>query len=202
MYICIITAEIIFRDFNKQRLNDELIEFTSILLKEEENKIEYIEIYHKYVKPFEYMNIAGECWEEKGIRFDMILNEGVSFHTFIEDYTQWIHKYKNIDDKLILITIDNHILHLLQERCKKMNNGIMNEFSNYYTIREIYREIENDKLNYTLSDILFKLGLSLYMRYSGCIDDCRSIARVIEKLYIDGYSNKINKLFNINRNKT
>ncbi len=199
MYICIITAEIIFRDFNKKRLNDELIEFTSILLKEEEKRIEYLEIYHKYVKPFEYMNIAGECWEEKGMRLDMILNEGISFHTFIEDYTQWIHKYKHNNDKLILITIDNHIFHLLQERCKKLNKEIMNEFSNYYTIKEVYREIENDRMNYTLSDILFKLGLSLYMRYSGCIDDCRSIARFIEKLYLDGYDEKLSTLFNLNR---
>jgi hypothetical protein len=26
-------------------------------------------------------------------------HEGISFHTFIEDYTQWIHKYKKIDHK-------------------------------------------------------------------------------------------------------
>lgn len=202
MYICIITSEIIFRDFNKQRFSDELIEFTSILLKEEEDTIEYMEIYHKYVKPFEYMNIKGECWEEKGIRLDMILSEGISFPKLMEDYTNWIYKYKNRNDKLILITNDNHILHLLQERCKKVNHTIMNEFSNYYTIKEIYREIENDKMNYTLSDILFKLGLSIYMRYSGCIDDCRSIARVIEKLYVDGYNVKMNDLFNRIRNKT
>ena len=51
MYICIITSEIINSDYRKNRLKDELIEITSILLKIEENKVEYIEIYHQYIKP-------------------------------------------------------------------------------------------------------------------------------------------------------
>ena len=51
MYICIITSEIINSDYRKNRLKDELIELTSILLKIEENKVEYIEIYHQYIKP-------------------------------------------------------------------------------------------------------------------------------------------------------
>ena len=82
MYICIITSEIINSDYRKNRLKDELIELTSILLKIEENKVEYIEIYHQYIKPKKSMNIAGECWEEKGIRLEMIMNNGIHYDNF------------------------------------------------------------------------------------------------------------------------
>ncbi len=200
MYICIITSEIIFKDIVKKRVIDELIEFTSILLKEEDGDIEYIEIYHKYIKPMEYMNIGKECWEERGIKLDVIKNEGIIFEEFIENYYKWICNYKKNDDNLVIITIDPKIIYLLGERCKKINREIMWIFKRYYTIRDIYRMINVDSKDITLGGILFELGLSLHIRYSGCIDDCRSIARIIEKIYLDN-NNKIKNIFNLNRDQ-
>jgi inhibitor of KinA sporulation pathway (predicted exonuclease) len=199
MYICIITSEIIFKDYSKNRLIDELIEFTSILLKEEDDNIEYIEIYHKYIKPMQYMDIENECWKEKGIHSDIIKKEGISFEEFIEDYYQWIYKYKQSNDILIVITLDSQISNLLEERCKKMDMNPMKDVRRYYTIKDINRIIFLDNGNSTLAVILFKLGLSLHMRHSGCIDDCRSIANIIEKIYLENDIYKLNFILDLSK---
>lgn len=198
MYICIVTSEIIFKDYRKNRIVDELIEFTSILLKEEEGDIEYISIYHKYIKPEESVNISEECWEDKGIKVDVIKNEGIVFEEFINDYYEWIYKYRESDEKLIMITIDNKIIYLLEDKSKKLNKCIMEEFGCHYMIKDIYKYVYDNNKNITLTSILFELGLSLHMRYSGCIDDCRSIASIIEKIYLE-HKNKIFNLFNLNK---
>lgn len=199
MYICIVTSEIIYKNYKNNLLNDELIEFTSILLKEDEGMIEYISIYHKYIKPIDIMNINEECWEEKGIKKDMIKNEGILFEEFIDDYYEWIYKYRESDEKIIMVTIDNQIIYLLNERGKKLKKEIMKEFVSHYMIKDIYKNIYgNNNKNITLASILFELGLSLHIRYSGCIDDCRSIANIIEKVYLE-HKNKILNLFNLSR---
>jgi len=197
MYICIITSEIINSDYRKNRLKDELIELTSILLKIEENKVEYIEIYHQYIKPKKSMNIAGECWEEKGIRLEMIMNNGIHYDNFIKEYEEWICKYKKNDDILIIVTLDKRIINILRNNCKEDNNeSMMRNLERHYTLSNIYNEITKRKKVYSIVDILFELDLSFYIRHSGCIDDCRTIGQIIEKLYIEGYGSIIEKIIN------
>jgi inhibitor of KinA sporulation pathway (predicted exonuclease) len=197
MYICLITSEIIIRDYKKNRLKDELIELTSILLIVEENEMEYIEIYHRFIKPKIYINIAGECWEEKGIRLEMIMTEGISYNEFIKEYEEWICKYKQNDDILIIVTLNKQIINILIDRCKEDNNeNMMKYLERNYILSRIYSEITKKKKVYNIVDILFELGLSFYIRYSGCIDDCRTMAQIIEKLYIEKYGRMIEELIN------
>ena len=72
----------------------------------------------------------------------------------------------------------------------------MRNLERHYTLSNIYNEITKRKKVYSIVDILFELDLSFYIRHSGCIDDCRTIGQIIEKLYIEGYGSIIEKIIN------
>ena len=73
---------------------------------------------------------------------------------------------------------------------------MMRNLERHYTLSNIYNEITKRKKVYSIVDILFELDLSFYIRHSGCIDDCRTIGQIIEKLYIEGYGSIIEKIIN------
>jgi inhibitor of KinA sporulation pathway (predicted exonuclease) len=192
MYICVISTEVSFGLRADNISIQEMIELTCILLKEEEDRIEHIDIFHKYVKPQIVPNITKECSQLTGITQEMLDKDGISFTESLDVYHQWICKYV-IDPNLLMIVTNNNkmISRILPNMAIYHEVALPSYFRNYCTIKSLFQVIYGKPNILFIPDMLFYLEMPLYGRYEKCIDECRDIARIIERMYNDGLGGKV-----------
>lgn len=197
LYICVLDFEATC-DENMKALNmdHEIIEFPSVLLKYKNNKIERIGEIQMFCKPKNNPTLTNFCKELTGITQDKIDN-GILFPEALCKHLNWLQlsipdfDKVYLDERVIILTCGRWDLEsMIPKEYKNWNlnkNEIHDIYRKFVNIKEEYKYFYKKPNVYGMKFMLNDLNISLDGKHHSGIDDCRNIAKIVERMANDGY---------------
>ncbi len=197
-YICVLDFEATCDDDMKvSHMDHEIIEFPSVLLKYDNGKIERIAEIQMYCKPKNTSILTKFCIELTGITQEQVDN-GISFLEAYNNHLNWLRSnITNFDEEysngnVYILTCGRWDLEtMIPKEYRNWNfnkNDMHNIYRNFVNCKYEYKTHYGDENVYGMTYMLNKLNLVLEGRHHSGIDDCKNIARIVEKMVCDGYN--------------
>jgi ERI1 exoribonuclease 3 len=187
-YVCILDFE---ATCWKNSNDHEIIEFPSILLKWETDKITEVSRIQLFVKPKSHPIVSKFCRELTGITQEQV-NAGIDLKSALDTHKEWIKKHCKINEVTIVTCGHWDLRTMLQKDLK--NNGLVLDSDSIYkrfvNIKDLHLKITNERARGMLS-MLDYFELDLEGRHHSGIDDCHNISRIFIKLVESGLTKEI-----------
>lgn len=186
-YICVLDFEATCWDNSKDH---EIIEFPSILLNWEGNKVTEIDRIQIYVKPKMYPIVSKFCRELTGISQETV-NSGMDLESSIKAHSLWLSRYAT-HDKITIVTCGRWDLKtMLPSDLKKIGMVPENIYTRFVNIKDLFEDVEQCGQSGSMVHMLKYFNLDLEGRHHSGIDDCHNLARIFRKLVDNGLTKEI-----------
>jgi len=211
MYLCILDFEATC-DLNMKaqgRFN-EVIEFPSVLLKITYNNENLNPLIEKksdiqiYCKPKCSPFVSKFCNNLTGITQEQVDN-GFLFSDALVMHELWLKTHiTNFDDEVdknnvYIITCGHWDLNIMATaEYKRYNINPHKVYKSYINIKDDFTRFYKREKNLGMAGMLRQLNLELNGRHHSGIDDCHNIAKIIIKLFEDGFKYDMFKINKVN----
>lgn len=199
-YVCILDFEATCEKDVKY-FDNEIIEFPSVLLEYnydlQNPSYKNINEFQQYCRPLLKPVVSKFCFELTGIT-QKIVDNGNNFPTVLEKHHNWLRNATpdiNIDDNInvIIITCGHWDLGTVMiNECKKWNLIPPKIYCQYINIKDIFDDFYKAKSE-GMANMLNFLNIVLEGRHHSGLDDCKNIAKIFQRIIVDGYI--IDKIF-------
>jgi len=195
-YICVLDFEATCD--NCAKFDNEIIEFPSVLLKYEDNSYKVVSEFQRYCKPIVKPIVTKFCYELTGITQEKV-DTGDIFTKVLKDHGKWI--MDNVNDKrVIILTCGEWDLGTMMiNECKKHKIKPNKTYQRFINIKSIFENFYKAK-SHGMKDMLEFLNISLEGRHHSGIDDSRNIAKIFQRMVLDGYEYNENDLILVDNN--
>lgn len=193
-YVCVLDFEANCANNMKELgMDNEVIEFPSVLWKIEGQTITKIDEFQVYCKPKNTPKLTQFCTDLTGITQDKV-DAGVSFPEALKQHELWLtshidglNKVANNGD-IVIMTCGNWDMETMAPK----------EYANWDIrhVSKVYKRFVNIKKEFVkhygrgtkagMVGLLSELGLPLDGRHHSGIDDCKNISKVLCKMIEDG----------------
>lgn len=168
----------------------EIIEFPSVLLSTSSNDI--VGQFESFVKPVVNPALTAFCSELTGITQEQV-NSASSLKEVLEKHHKWLREHAPEEDKCIFVTCgdmdlktslpqDPNIVGEELPKCYQRWINIKKEFGSFYT-----QWFKKGKQARNMTDMLERLEIPLGGHHHSGIDDCRNIAKVVQRMIAEGW---------------
>lgn len=196
-YICVLDFEATCDDDMKaSKMDHEIIEFPSVLLKCENNKVERIAEIQMFCKPKNTPTLTKFCTDLTGIVQEQV-DKGITFPEAFYNHLTWLRsnivkfEYEFSNGNVFILTCGRWDLETMLPKEYKNWNFIKTDIHNIYrsfvNCKEEFKHYYNYENVYGMAYMLEELKMELEGKHHSGIDDCRNIARVVERMISDGY---------------
>jgi ERI1 exoribonuclease 3 len=181
-YICILDFE---ATCWKDTKNHEIIEFPSVMLKWDDDKIYEVGRIQQYVKPKTKPVVSKFCEELTGIT-QQIVNDGMELKLAIKGHLEWLSKFSN-NSNITIVTCGNWDLNVMLPMDLK-NIGRKSEtiYKKFVNIKDLFGTVTKTTKGPPMVPMLEYYDLELEGRHHSGLDDCHNIARIFIKLVENG----------------
>jgi inhibitor of KinA sporulation pathway (predicted exonuclease) len=185
MYLCVLDFEATC-DGNVKNFDNEIIEFPSILLKWENNKMSYISEFQAFVQPRDNPILTQFCVNLTKITQDLI-NNAESFPVVYARHLAWLHSHVDDFDEMVFITCGHWDLRkMIKMEAKRWNVDLHPIYTKYINIKEEFERHYNKKFKSMVAMLEYQGLTHKGILHSG-IDDCRNITKILLKMIEDGH---------------
>jgi ERI1 exoribonuclease 3 len=193
-YICVLDFEAnCAEDLKALGMDNEVIEFPSVLLKVDGITVTKIGEFQLYCKPKHTPILTPFCKELTKITQDKV-DVGVSFPDALKQHEMWLRS--NIPDfdehvklnKFVIITCGRWDLAVMAPK-EYQNYNIKNVHSIYkrfINIKQDFCTFYKKKKQLGMDGMLNELKLKLDGTHHCGLDDCRNISKIVIKMFTDG----------------
>ena len=184
-YVCVLDFEATCEDGVKY-FDHEVIEFPSVLLKFNGQTYEPIAEFQQFCKPLKNPTLSKFCTELTGITQEQV-DAGYNFPDVLNSHYNWLTEQTNGGSVIILTCGYWDLSTMMPNECKTwaiIPPAIYNQYINVK--KEVQNFYKNDNCRGMFS-ILQELGIELEGRHHSGIDDCRNIAKIFQRMVVDGY---------------
>lgn len=196
-YICVLDFEATCDDDMKaSKMDHEIIEFPSVLLKYENKKIERIAEIQMFCKPKNTPTLTKFCTDLTGIVQEQV-DQGITFPEAFYNHLTWLRsnitnfEHEFSDGNVFILTCGRWDLEtMLPKEYKNWNfvkTDIHNVYRSFVNCKEEFKRHYKYENVYSMTHMLEELKLELEGKHHSGIDDCRNIARIVERMINDGY---------------
>ena len=171
------------------QLQNEVIEFPGVLIDLQINAI-ISDDFQQYVMPVLNPVLTAFCTELTGITNEVIGKSGVSFPTALERHRDWLLRVtglqseSEIESEVIFVTGgDWDLKTMLPQQSEISKISVPLYLQKWCNIRLLYMSFFQKKKSHTgMTLMLDQLGIPLEGKLHSGIDDCKNIARILNKL--------------------
>jgi len=168
----------------------EIIEFPSVLLSR--TPICTVGQFESFVKPVVNPVLTAFCIELTGITQEEV-NSACSLQEVLGKHHKWLREHVPLEDKCIFVTCgdmdlktslpqDPNIVAEELPKCYQRWINIKKEFALFYT-----QWFKKGKQAQNMADMLDRLEIPLEGHHHSGIDDCRNIAKVLQRMITEGW---------------
>jgi len=183
MYYCVIDFETTC--WKKNNIENEIIEFPSILLKVENNEITTLGKFHQYVKPTLHPELSEFCKKLTGIK-QITINKSKILEEVIKEHIEWI---TNITNEVIFVSCgDFDFAYQLTNELEIKNMEMNDIYKKYINIKDDFEKFYGNKAK-SMKHMLEYLGLPLIGNLHSGMDDTTNITNIFTQMIQEGYSN-------------
>ena len=193
-YICVLDFEANCTDDTKKvGMDNEVIEFPSVLWKLENGKLTNLSEFQLFCKPKNTPILTDFCKKLTGITQDQV-DAGTSFPKALKNHELWLRS--NISDfdtnvqnsNVIIVTCGDWDLNVMAPKEYK-NHKIdpHSVYTKYVNIKDEFTKFYNIS-NSGMADMLTRLKIPLEGKHHSGIDDCRNISKILIQMFNDGYT--------------
>lgn len=192
-YICVLDFEATCE--NKPYFDNEIIEFPSVLLKWNGTNYEPISEFQKFCKPLLDPTVSDFCLNLTGITQQQV-NLGENFPNVIDDHYNWL--MANTNGNFYILTCGYWDLGIVMiSECKKWAMTPKPIYRKLINIKNEYRDFYTKQRGIGMAAMLTELNIILEGRHHSGIDDCRNIAKILQRMILDGYKFKGESIIDI-----
>lgn len=190
-YICALDFEATCIE-NKIIENQEIIEFPCILYKVtnlnlDDTKYEYIDTFHKFIKPVFNPELSDFCKDLTAITQEQV-DGGDKFKKVLYENIEWLDFHQVDLNNLIFVTCGMWDLNTIFPKNLKMFNAtkVSYIYSKVINIKDEYKKFYEEKPG-NLVKMVEKVGVEFEGRLHSGIADTKAIAKIFLKLIENGY---------------
>lgn len=184
-YVCVLDFEATcWEDSN----NHEIIEFPSVLLRWDGDKIEEIGRIQQYVKPKSNPVVSAFCQDLTGISQDTV-NNGIELKTAIKTHSQWLQDFAQHDEITIVTCGHWDLKTMLPSDLKNIKMKPEPIYTRYVNLKDLFKTVTNTKA-LPMTAMLNYFKLNLEGRHHSGLDDCHNLARIFMELVKKGMTKK------------
>lgn len=185
-YICILDFEATcWKDTN----NHEIIEFPSVLLRWENDKIEEVGRIQQYVKPKTNPVVSAFCEDLTGIS-QKTVDEGIELKSAIKTHSQWLQGFAQHDEITIVTCGHWDLKTMLPMDLKNIRMKAEPIYTRYVNLKDLFKTVTRTRAP-PMTAMLDHFKLKLEGRHHSGLDDCHNLSRVFIELVKQGMTKKI-----------
>lgn len=185
MYYCVIDFETTC--WKKNNIENEIIEFPSILLYYFENNIEIIDKFHRFVRPTLHLELSDFCKKITGIT-QRLINKSKPLLDVINEHIEWLHKNINDEDVIFITCGDFDFAYQLTNELEMKNMELNNIYKKYINLKDEFSKFYNCKTK-GMKHMLEYLGLPLFGSHHSGMDDTINITNIFIQMIQEGCKN-------------
>lgn len=195
-FVCVLDFEATCED-NCPSYQNEIIEFPAVLMRLDVDKLVKISEFQQYVKPIINPVLSKFCTELTGITQEQV-NRGVTLKEADRLFMEWISTHVNFGtDKFMVWTCGQWDLKV----CAKIDYpakgvSVPHVFNKFVNVKFVFDRFYRQK-SYGMTNMLKVLDIELEGRHHSGIDDCKNIAKIVQRMVDDGLDPFNKKVVNI-----
>ncbi len=169
----------------EQKLDvQEIIEFPVIVYNLESRCIEEDKTFHHYCQAVKYP-ITEFCTQLTGITQEMV-DQGQPFPEVLQLFYQWMQNNQLYNDILFLACGNWDFSGCLKRYCHYLNIEYPSCFKQWCNIKILFKKYYQKKAK-SMMHMLNVLNIEHKGRHHSGIDDCRNIAKILDRMVNDGF---------------
>jgi len=185
VYYCVIDFETTC--WKKNNIENEIIEFPSMLLQLENNEVLTLGIFHKYVKPTIHPELSEYCKKLTGIR-QKAINKAKPLVEVIKEHIEWLEFLTKFNDEIIFVTCGDFDFQYQLTNELEMKEITMNTiYKKYINIKDDFEKFYGTRAK-SMKHMLEFLGLPLIGKHHSGLDDTINIANIMKQMISEGYN--------------
>lgn len=194
-------------DMKAKKMDHEIIEFPSVLLKYENDEVKIVSEFQMFCKPKFNPTLTPFCENLTGIKQEQV-DKGVDFPVAFAEHYNWLRScipdfYKVYSEhRVFIVTCGRWDLEVMIPKeyniWKLSGNQIPKIYTKFSNCKDEYKYFYNRTKVYGMTYMLNDQGIMLEGRHHSGIDDCRNIAKIVCKMIKDGHKPN---MFNVTQAK-
>jgi inhibitor of KinA sporulation pathway (predicted exonuclease) len=186
VYFCVIDFETTC--WKKNNIENEIIEFPSILVEYDNITSTILGNFHQYVKPTMHTELSDYCKKITGIK-QITINHSKILHDVLHDHIEWLRKITNFDDKIIFVTCGDFDFQYQLTNELKIKNIIMDDiYKKYINIKDDFEKFYGTRAK-SMKHMLEYLGLPFIGKHHFGMNDTENITNILCQMIQEGYNN-------------
>jgi len=194
-YLCVLDFEAnCAEDMKAYKMDNEVIEFPSVLWKLENGIIENISEFQLFCKPKNMVTLTDFCKNLTGITQQQV-NTGVSFPEALKAHEMWLRQNildfdNNVKEMNVLIVTCGHwdLNVMAPKEYKNYNIHPHGVYLRYVNIKDDFTRFYKTSGKAGMAGMLAHANIQLEGKHHSGIDDCRNISKIIVKMINEGFA--------------
>lgn len=184
-FVCVLDFEATCED-NCPGYQNEIIEFPAVLLKMQDGNLLKVSEFQQYIKPTINPVLTKFCTELTGITQDMV-DHGVTLAEANKMFMEWLLTHVTFGkDRFMIWTCGQWDL----KTCAKIDYpakgvSVPHVFTKFVNVKFVFDRFYRQK-SFGMTNMLKVLNIELEGRHHSGIDDCRNIAKIVQRMVADG----------------
>lgn len=176
----------------------EIIEFPVLLVNARTGEVE--DFFHTYVKPDVHPNISQFCTDLTGITRSLLAKKGISLEQALAQHQAWLDQHNLIPSWMPKSSQEQRTCTYLTCGDWDLQTCLPNQLAyhgqsvpvfaeRWINVKRAFQDVYciRSKKGLGMVRMLDISGLELVGRHHSGIDDCRNIARIVQKMIQDGW---------------